>query len=162
MTTLDLLRRLYDSVYWADERALRSLDQSSSDEARRFLHHVLAAERVWLLRLRGEDASTEAIWPELTDEDARDLALENQAGYRRYIENLREDDLGRVIEYTNQAGRHYRTSIVDILTHVATHGAYHRGQVARAVRVAGGVPQNTDFITFVREQDEMAPDSRPA
>jgi len=34
---------------------------------------------------------------------------------------------------------------------VALHGSYHRGQVAAAVRAAGGEPVNTDYITYVRE-----------
>jgi len=40
----------------------------------------------------------------------------------------------------------------DILTQVATHGAYHRGQIAKAIRRGGGTPADTDFIIFVREQ----------
>lgn len=161
MTTISLLQRLYDSVFWADDRALDSVVGTDDPEPRRYLHHVLAAERVWLLRLRGEDSSTVAIWPELSDDDARSLAAENRGGYQRYLSNIREGDLERVVEYVNQVGRRYRTSVVDILTHVATHGAYHRGQLARALRQAGGVPQNTDFIAFVREQDEVIAELPP-
>ena len=152
MTTLSLLRRLYDSVSWADERVIQSLDERDV-EARRYLHHVLAAERVWLLRLHGEDSSRQAIWPHLSDAEARSLAAENRKGYGRYLANLTEPELERRIEYVNQTGRRYSTTVADILTHVAMHGAYHRGQAARARREAGGVPLNTDFITDVREQD---------
>ncbi|HEX6926718.1 MAG TPA: DinB family protein [Longimicrobiaceae bacterium] len=155
MTTLSLLRRLFDSVFWADERALGSLEEKDT-EARRYLHHVLAAERVWLLRLRGESSAGQEIWPQLSDEEARSLATENREGYRRYLDSLSEADLERAIDYANQAGRRFRTPIIDILMHVATHGAYHRGQVARARREAGGVPLNTDYITYVRELDELA------
>jgi uncharacterized damage-inducible protein DinB len=33
---------------------------------------------------------------------------------------------------------------------VALHGAYHRGQIAAALRGAGAVPEPTDFIAFAR------------
>ena len=36
--------------------------------------------------------------------------------------------------------------------HMATHGAYHRGQVALLVRDAGADPLATDFIVYMREQ----------
>ncbi|MFI5245590.1 MAG: DinB family protein [Gemmatimonadales bacterium] len=36
--------------------------------------------------------------------------------------------------------------------HVALHGAYHRGQVARIVRGEGGAPQGTDYIFHIRER----------
>ena len=38
----------------------------------------------------------------------------------------------------------------DILTHVTMHSAYHRGQIAADVRVAGFTPAYTDFIHAVR------------
>jgi uncharacterized damage-inducible protein DinB len=38
----------------------------------------------------------------------------------------------------------------DILTHVVAHSAYHRGQIAAAVRAAGGAPAYTDFIHAAR------------
>ena len=45
----------------------------------------------------------------------------------------------------------YDTAVGDILTHIATHGGYHRGQVAKAIGRAGGTSVNTDFMQFVRE-----------
>jgi uncharacterized damage-inducible protein DinB len=48
----------------------------------------------------------------------------------------------------------FQTPIKDLLMHVALHGSYHRGQIAQALRLAGGEPVNTDFITFVRESEK--------
>ena len=42
-------------------------------------------------------------------------------------------------------------SEADIVTHVALHGAYHRGQIAWVLRHGAGEPVSTDFITMVRE-----------
>ena len=39
----------------------------------------------------------------------------------------------------------------DVLTHVILHSAYHRGQVALAMRAAGMEPAYTDFIHAVRQ-----------
>ena len=39
----------------------------------------------------------------------------------------------------------------DILFHLASHGAYHRGQISVTLRHSNLEPVNTDYITFVRE-----------
>ena len=154
MTTIAWLRRLYASVFWADDRALESPGPEDRD-ARRYLHHLLVAEQVWLLRLRGASSAGIELWPQLTDERARALADENRAGYERLLANLADVDLARPVEYANQSGRRFSTATGDILLHVALHGAYHRGQFARALREGGGAPPNTDHITFAREEDAI-------
>ena len=40
--------------------------------------------------------------------------------------------------------------------HVVTHSAYHRGQVAAAVREAGGKPAATDLVVWVRQPAAVA------
>lgn len=157
MTVLNWFRRLFESVFWADERVIEYALAGENDSARRYLHHLLAAERVWLLRLRGESSAGLAIWPTLSDAETRALAAQNRDGYRRYLDALSERDLDEQIEYGNQSGRRFRTATADILTHVAMHGSYHRGQIARAVREGGGEPINTDFITYVRHLDDPGP-----
>ncbi len=54
---LDFLRNLFTYDAWAISRSLSSLDDSESSKARLMLSHVLIAEKIWLLRLRGEDSS---------------------------------------------------------------------------------------------------------
>ncbi len=51
----------------------------------------------------------------------------------------------------NRHGLSYATSIRDILFHLASHGAYHRGQVSVTLRHSNLEPVNTDYITFVRD-----------
>ncbi|HEU5359182.1 MAG TPA: DinB family protein, partial [Gemmatimonadales bacterium] len=54
------------------------------------------------------------------------------------------------VTYRNSAGLEFTSTVEDILLHVALHGAYHRGQVARALREGGAVPNATDYIAFIR------------
>jgi uncharacterized damage-inducible protein DinB len=156
----DSIARMYAHMAWADQRLLALMNTvplARAQPAMRLFSHLLAAERVWMLRLRGEDSSVQAIWPELTLEELNALAAANRSAYARYLEALGEGDLTSEVAYTNQHGNSYRTEVGDILIHVAMHGSYHRGQIAAAVRAAGADPVNTDYITYVREkgvQDE--------
>jgi uncharacterized damage-inducible protein DinB len=59
-------------------------------------------------------------------------------------------NLDQFISYKNSTGKEFKKSIRDILTHVALHGQYHRGQINLLLRIDGMEPINTDFITFRR------------
>ena len=46
---------------------------------------------------------------------------------------LSEADLEEKVEYRNTKNEEFATPLVNILTHVVIHGAYHRGQIARVI-----------------------------
>ena len=41
-------------------------------------------------------------------------------------------------------------AVIAVLTHVALHGSYHRGQIAALIRSGGDEPINTDYIMWLR------------
>lgn len=156
MDTVETLRRLFDYNRWANRRTFDSLESSPGGGAKalRAFVHLLVAEREWLLRLSdGKDTTDFNFWPEMSPARCRTLMEENQEAFAALLGRLAEDDLARVASYKNSKGVAYSTSYLDILTHVAFHSAYHRGQVATAVREGGGEPAYTDFVGWVRENE---------
>ncbi|MDQ3803918.1 MAG: DinB family protein [Acidobacteriota bacterium] len=154
-----MLRQLLDYNRWANRLTFDSLRQSPGRDAKalRAFVHLLIAEREWLLRLKDDkDTTGFDFWPELSPAECETLMNETHAAYEALLDSFAEDDLARVASYKNSKGVAYRTSFRDILTHVAFHSAYHRGQVAMAVRAGGGEPAYTDYIAWVRENDEAA------
>lgn len=145
------LHRLFEHLEWADARVLCALRERPGSDLRALdlYAHVLGAEHVWLARLLRAPARV-PVWPALTLEGCAGLASETQAGYRALIASLGATELAREIVYTNSAGHAFRSTVEDILLHVALHGSYHRGQVALLMRASGGEPASTDFIAFVR------------
>ena len=102
-----------------------------------------------LARIAGRPSDV-AIWPTLSIDEAAALAARNAAELRAMIAPLAADDLAREITYRNSAGKEFRSTLEDILLHVALHGAYHRGQVSLVIRGGGGEPIATDYIGFIR------------
>lgn len=151
---LKWLRRLFDHIEWANQRALRVVERTGNERGLELLAHVVASEKVWLTRLQGRASAHLEIWPDHSLEECEALMEENLEGYRRALDSLSSEHLQRRVSYQNSAGTDFRTPIGDILLHVALHGAYHRGQIAQGIRTAGGEPVNTDFITYVREQSD--------
>lgn len=147
----DTLSRMFDHVRWADERVHASLLMAVNPPSHTLdlLAHVVAAEHVWLSRIRGEKPEV-TVWPRLSLAQCAELAKRNADEFSTLLGTLDGNQLDNSITYRNSAGAEFTSTIGDILTHVALHGVYHRGQIAAAVRAGGDTPASTDYIAFVR------------
>lgn len=151
MTRLDLLRRLHTQRAWANHRVIEVLARHPQERATGLFAHVLCSERAWLLRLTHRSTEGIQLWPVMTVEQCATLMRGNNDGFMSYLMHLHEDDLDRTITYRNFQGVEFTTPIADMLTHVSTHGVYHRGQIMLVLRSAGVEPIDTDFIIYQRE-----------
>jgi uncharacterized damage-inducible protein DinB len=142
---------LIEAMLWADGQLLPALSAcpAAQAEALPLFGHVLAAEHVWLARLEKREARV-PVWPLLSIDECQSLAAENAAAYRAYAAGLDDAKLAEVLHYRTQAGLEMSTAVIDILTHVVIHGAYHRGQVAKMIGKTGVSAPTTDFIAYVR------------
>lgn len=142
------LQRLFNYDEWANLEVLRVLRSSSTEKSQKLLAHILSAERLWLERLQQRPQSR-AVWPELAleqcEKEIKDLATE----WKHRLHS--GSDLNREVSYKNSKGEPWTSREEDILLHVITHSAYHRGQIAADLRAAGVQPAYTDFIHGVRQ-----------
>ena len=145
------LGRLVRHLAWVDERLADSLERAGQLDptALQIFAHVLGAEHVWLSRLTGSRSEV-AVWPALTAAQCAELARRNARELAAYVDGLTPEALQDRVTYTNSAGLTFSDTVEDILLHLCLHGAYHRGQVARALREAGERPEPTDYIAFIR------------
>lgn len=147
----DLRRRArYDA--WANRRFAAMLTDAHECPLR-LLTHAVAAERIWLGRIRGTHpvSTTADIWPTLDAVGCRALIEQAADELTGFVDGLTEDGLTTHAVYRNSAGTEHRTLVQDVLTHVFLHSHYHRGQAAAALRALDVDPPWTDFIVFVRE-----------
>ncbi len=150
--TLETCRRLLAYDAWGNRAALDSLrlsTQAPTSRACAITAHLLGAGRIWLDRLHGRAPSTE-VWPALSVEECESGFRDLEADWSRYLEGLDAADLSRTIAYTNSKGEPWKSTIADVILHVALHGTYHRGQIAMLVRQNGQTPAYTDFIEATR------------
>ncbi len=145
------LGRLLDHMEWADAALIESLEsQGASEKVRGLMDHILAAERLWLARARGEDTRGIVVWPVLAHPQRVALAAANATGLRSLIAPAGEADLALGIVYTNSKGERFESRLDDVCLHVFLHGSYPRGQIAVLQRADGRQPLYTDFIHYVR------------
>jgi uncharacterized damage-inducible protein DinB len=143
--------KLFKHLEWADVRVLESL-RSAQNPQRRGLElysHILGSEHVWLSRINGTTPRVD-VWPVLTLDECEKIGRENIAAFSDLVLRLTPELLEKPITYRNSAGDQFTSTVEDMLTHVAMHGSYHRGQIAASLRAGGDIPSPTDYIAFVR------------
>ena len=145
-------RKLFEYDYWANSETLASLKTapSGSEKARKAFCHVIGAQRIWMSRFENPAPPTAQPWPDLTIEECN-LAIDDlRLRWHAILEGLTPEKLASDLTYLSLKGTENRTPIQDVLMHLVLHSAYHRGQVAAAIREAGGKPAPTDYAVYLR------------
>jgi uncharacterized damage-inducible protein DinB len=142
---------MYKHLHWANQRILETLQNGKENkQANNLFSHILHAENVWYTRLKGADSSHLPIWAEISLESSIKMVNQNHHNYAELLSMLSNTDLDLLVSYKNSKGTEFYHSKRDILTHVALHGQYHRGQINQLLREAILEPINVDYITFRR------------
>ncbi|NOU94411.1 damage-inducible protein DinB [Paenibacillus sp. LMG 31456] len=145
------IQKMYEHLNWANQRILEALQNVEvKDQQVSLFTHILYSEQVWITRIKGKDSSQMPIWSDGDLEVCEKLIKQNEDNFKTLLTEIAKTDLDNLISYTNSKGKEFKTSTRDILTHVALHGQYHRGQINSRIRAEGFEPVNTDYITFVR------------
>jgi uncharacterized damage-inducible protein DinB len=152
VTVADYLRKEFVYDAWANREALVAIRAAGEGNSRslQLMTHILAAERVWLERLKQVPQSV-AVWPEGNLEQCETEADKLNREWHEYLELVTAGDISQTISYKNTKGESWTSAIIDVLTHVVMHSAYHRGQIASHMRSIGQTPPYTDFIHGVRQ-----------
>lgn len=152
MNLADYLRRQFAYDEWANREVLAAIRAAGTVNERslQLMAHVLAAERVWLERLKQVPQSV-PVWPKPDLEQCEAQAAELGGLWLEFLDLITAGDVSQSISYKNTKGEEWTSTIVDVLTHVVMHSAYHRGQIASHMRAIGQTPAYTDFIHGVRQ-----------
>jgi len=143
-----LCRLQLDFMRWADEMMLAAVATDAPADVS-VLQHVYLAEQVWFSRARG---NAEIV---ITDLAApADLAALQKAwpvlhrGWLDWAESVADWDAD--MPHRNTSGKEFHMPRWQCVLHVVTHGSYHRGQLAAALRAQGIAPPSTDLILYYR------------
>lgn len=171
MSQRNTLRELFDYNDWANAKVLglcaglpdQQLDRTHAmglETLRRTVHHLWAAERIWLDRWKSLPKPALAEMPagmpvaELGrrfDETARERnAFLDQAGAARLREPL---------AFTDIKGNPHSFPLGDLALHVVNHGTHHRAQAINMLRRAGArLPPGLDYLFFRLERPTVQQD----
>ncbi len=142
--------KLYQYNEWATSRVLKCLADQKVDNEKvlSLMGHILAAQFLWLHRIKGLPAPDVKLWGSYS---LPDLNTMNEKIARQWIDFVESNEqFDRVLSYTNYTGQPFTNNVEMIMIHLVNHSSYHRAQVAMLLRQLGYEPVNTDFITYDR------------
>jgi uncharacterized damage-inducible protein DinB len=166
MTVKDL-ERLYDYGYWANRKLFPVVSQLTPEQftqtvagsygsIRNTLVHVLSAEWGWLDRCGGPQRGPALKPDDFPTVESLVTTWSRVEGYvREFLSKLKDEDLVRIVEFTNPRGEKRSGLLGPLLQHGATHGVHHRGQVAVLLRALGHTPGNFDLLFYDAEKNSV-------
>lgn len=142
--------RLYQYNAWANARVVGALKQQAVHDEKilTLMSHVLAAQFIWLHRIKGLDPPPYELWKQYTLDELTTMGEEAGRLWLLFVgESI---SFNRELVYKNYQGMPYTNNVEQIMIHLVNHATYHRGQVALLMRSKGFEPVNTDYITYDR------------
>ncbi len=121
------------------------------DELRTLLHHILIANRFWLLLMLGREFNREkeTVVPEKL-EPLIEQYRETEALEMEWLSRFNEAELNRQLVTPRLPGRTFTVGEAMMQTIMHSHG--HRAQAAIRLRSLGGTPPPTDFILWAMDR----------
>ena len=140
--------------HWGNGQALASAEAMPDPPAKAayLVAHLLGAQVAWMQRMtKGTDPEDWERWEKLDIPATRKVwAEEVPPQWAAFLADPVLSAPDRSFHYRNFLGDEYDARVEDALLQLMFHGSYHRGQVASAIRAAGGTPAVTDYIRALR------------
>ena len=162
MSALDLLRSLFVYQAWANGELLEKLagmDQQKHAKERhaaiRLLNHNLVVSRIFAAHLSGKHhgyASDNTEDTPSLDELGADVAAMDR-WYLDYLETVSPKLLSQPVPFIFTDGDKAMMSRQEMLTHVVTHGGYHRGEIGRILVQIGVTPPWDTFAVHLHQSE---------
>jgi uncharacterized damage-inducible protein DinB len=163
--TTDLVRTLYRYSTWATARILDAAVRLSPEQlaapsgasyssVRETLVHIMGAQWLWLSRWNGTSptATLDArLFRDLESIRARWDQIELDT--RRFVTNLTDAELARVVEYRNTRGERWAYPLWQLVVHQVNHATQHRGEIAAALTQLGHSPGDLDLLIFIDQTE---------
>lgn len=149
MGTLAAIEQLFAFEEWANERTLRtlqSLEAVDSDLTGVFAH-ILSGKRTWLDRIEGIDPGSPGGWPHLTLAECESRNAEVNDAFHEFFNHLQPEGLDRTVVFPWSKGD-LKTPLREVLSHLVTHGMYHRGEIMAGAGQAGVKVPSTDYVIW--------------
>lgn len=144
----EYFKQIFEHEHWANLKVLESIISASEKPQRviEIFSHTIAAQRIWLDRINGDKTELK-VWEVFDTKIMLELL---EINYADIIKIINKQDFEQLIAYQNSSGQHFTSTINQILSHLALHASYHRGQVVLLLKCKIETLPTTDFILYVR------------
>lgn len=155
---MNTIQSLFAQKSWANNELYNALAEVSAAEhaialntAIRTLNHIYVVDRIFRAHLVGESHAYTATNTDATPDlnELQFAVAENDAWYQAYVSNLSSGQLSESIAFRFTDGDNGTMNREEILLHVLSHGAYHRGNVGQVLKSISVVPPRDLYTKFL-------------
>lgn len=153
--TMNYLETLFAQKSWANHELFKALAAITDDAhkeaittAIRTLNHIYVVDEIFRAHLCGQQHRyTATNTPETPEHGQLHFSVaETDDWYLQYVKQLPASELGQVIRFRFTDGDAGEMTREEMLFHVITHGAYHRGNVGQILKSISVAPPR-DLLT---------------
>jgi len=156
--TMHTIQTLFAQKTWANNELFNLLATVNPGQhaqavhtATRTLNHIYVVDRIFQAHLLGSPHGYTATNTDETPELAglQFSVAETDAWYESYLATVSSAQLGEKISFRFTDGDQGRMSREEMLLHVITHGAYHRGNVGQVLKSISIAPPRDLYTKFL-------------
>lgn len=162
MSEMSLLTTFFSYQAWANEELLDSIGQLDSvrhgkerHASIRLMNHSLVVGRIFAAHLTGQShgftADNTPETPSLAE--LRAAVIASDQWYLKYLETVTPDLLSEPLPFVFTDGDKGCMSRQEMLTHVVTHGGYHRGEIGRLLAQLAITPPWDTFAVYLHRTE---------
>jgi uncharacterized damage-inducible protein DinB len=157
-----LLQSLFAQKSWANNELFNALADVPANHhfdairsAIRTLNHIYVVDRIFRAHLVGEPHGYTATNTDATPElgELQFAAAETDAWFENYSALITEAQLDEAIRFRFTDGDTGTMTREEMLTHVITHGAYHRGNVGQIMKSISLSPPRDLYTKFLHVRE---------
>ncbi len=155
---MNTLQSLFAQKSWANNELFNALAAVNAQEhagavhtAIRTLNHIYVVDRIFQAHLQGQPHGYAATNTDATPDlgELHFAAAEVDAWFERYTATVSPGQLGERMVFRFTDGDTGAMSREEMLAHVITHGAYHRGNVGQVLKSISVVPPRDLYTKFL-------------
>ncbi|WP_449237048.1 DinB family protein [Bacillus songklensis] len=109
--------------------------------------HMVAVDRLWFERIKGNREAVQEEKPMNTAEAIGDEMKKLYQEMRTYLQTI---DHNYVVSYSNSRKEMFQNNVMDLIHHLVNHGTYHRGNITAMLHQQGYRSVSTDYIYYLR------------
>jgi uncharacterized damage-inducible protein DinB len=156
------LQSLFAQKSWANNELFNALAEIASEQhaaavhaATRTLNHIYVVDRIFRAHLLGEAHGYAATNTDATPEvgELQFAVAETDAWFESYAAGVTDAELGEVISFRFTDGDAGAMTREEMLFHVITHGAYHRGNVGQVMKSISIAPPRDLYTKFLHVRE---------
>ncbi len=155
---MNTIQSLFAQKAWANNELFNALATVNSEQhagpvhtAIRTLNHIYVVDRIFRAHLLGEAHGYSATNTDTTPElgELQFAVAETDAWFKTYTATVSSTQLSESISFRFTDGDTGTMTREEMLLHVITHGAYHRGNVGQVLKSISIVPPRDLYTKFL-------------